>query len=237
MPPLEFRLSPGQRAANAAWAVVLFALLAILRGFTFGPAVGIAFFVIGLVLSGVNYGLGGLWALTLTPEGVTIKRYGTTVIAWGEIQSVTERNWLGTKQVKFIRHRGGAKISLAPMTHWLAKDPEFEQKLATIRQWHMQYAGGFSGPGVPQPGLQQPYGQQPYAQQQPYGQQAYPAQQPYIQQPQQNYPQQPYPAPNPGGAPQPYGQPQPQQAYPYGAQPVPNQPPYPNAPQPGQQPW
>jgi hypothetical protein len=253
MPPLEFRLSPAQRAANTAYGLVIFAILGVLRVLTDGLAVGIAFFVFALVLSAVNYGLGGLWSLTLTPEGVTIKRYGTTVVPWPEIQSVVARNWLGTKQVKFIRRQGGAKISLAPMTHWMVKDPEFEQKLATIQQWHMQFAGGYGAPGSPQ---QQPYGQQAYPAQQPYGQQAYPAQQPYgQQQPAQQQPygqqqpaqqpygqqqpvqQQPYPAANPYAAQQPYGQPHPQQAYPNGAQPVPNQPQYPNAPQQGQQGW
>jgi hypothetical protein len=223
MPPLEFRLSPAQRAANAAWSIGLFAILGVLRMLTSGVVYGIAFFALGLVVSVLNFGLGALWSLTLTAQGVTIRRYGTTVIAWPEIQSVTERNWLGTTQVKFIRLRGGAKISLAPMTHWLVKDPEFEQKLATIRQWHMQYAGGYGQPGFPQPTGQQAY---------PVQQQAYPAQQSFGQQPyvpQQPYPaSNPYPAPNPYPAQQPYGQPHPQQAYPYGGQQGPGRPPYPN---------
>ncbi|MBU3061592.1 hypothetical protein KO481_08655 [Nocardia sp. NEAU-G5] len=243
MQQIEFRLSPAQRAANAGFSLVVFAIIGLLRLVTQGLALGVAFFVLGIVVSALNFGLGALWSLTLTPEGVTIKRYGTTVIGWGELQSVVERNWLGTKQVKFIRRQGGAKISLAPMTHWLVKDPEFEQKLATIRQWHVQFGGGAGAPQ--QPYGQQPYGQQgypaqqPYAQQQPYGQQQAYAQQPqqnYGQQPPQNYGQQPYPAPNPAAAQQPYGQP-PQQGYPNGAQQIPNQQQYPSAPQQGQPRW
>ncbi len=221
MQPVVFRLSPAQRAANATYALVLFAILGLLRIVTMGLVFGLIVFGVGVLVAALNFGLGALWSLTLTPEGVTIKRYGTTVIPWAELQTVTERNWLGTRQLKFIRRQGGAKISLAPMTHWMVKDPEFEQKLATIRQWHVQFGGGYGAPGFPQ---QQPYGQQPY-----------PGQQPYAQQPQQNYQQQPYAAPNPYAAQQPYGQPQ--QANPYAAQQIPNQPQYPSAQQPNQQRW
>ncbi|MGH3866795.1 MAG: caspase, EACC1-associated type [Pseudonocardiaceae bacterium] len=83
--------------------------------------------------------------LTLTSQGVELKRWETTMIPWKEIQSVQTGSAYGVKTVKFVLSGRSDELSWVPGHNVAMPDREFDQKLQTIQQWHARFGGRMPG--------------------------------------------------------------------------------------------
>ncbi len=202
MQRLEYRLEFQQRIVHLVYTglLALRALLYLAIGSPFG---GLFF----LLLAGLGVGQflwTGTFGVDATPEGLLLRGYTKRQFAWNQIAQIYPGSFLIQRRT-YIRLVDGRTIrSWAPMHYWSMPDGMFDQKVATLQQWHAHYAMG--GP-PPAPSAPQQWGQPAF------GGQGYgpPAPQPYVQGgPQQQWspgygaPQSPQPYAQ--NAPQPYAQ-------------------------------
>lgn len=157
---LVFRLGVRQRVVYLA--IAGFLLLVALLDLTLGGGSG----VIWLVLAGVMVGYFfwfGRFSLTLSPEGVIHRGYGTTRYTWAQIDRIEPTNFMIARRTLIRLRDGSTKRTLVPMHYWSQPDREFGRKIQTMQQWHIHFAGLPQPPGQPGP-APQPYGppSQPY---------------------------------------------------------------------------
>lgn len=149
---IEFRLHPRQRlrcimqgflcAGFAGWFI---AQIVPKFNWSFSAMFLLFFCGIGLLYS-VNNLKFLIGRLTLTAQGVELKRWLTTMIPWKEIQSVQT----GTDRVEnfdmveFVLS-DRSELSWVPGHYLTTPDREFDQKLQTIQQWHARFGGRMPG--------------------------------------------------------------------------------------------
>ncbi len=134
MNEIRYDLSVGQRMIYLIAGIVMVAagVLATLAGrFSI-------FLVIGLVFIAYFF-LFAKFGATIDTTGVHVRGLSTKHIPWQQIQGVETFSMLGTKGVKLVLAGGGSKKLRAPITGIGQKDPEFDTKVATIRQWWQHY--------------------------------------------------------------------------------------------------
>jgi WD40 repeat protein len=145
-------------AAPAAGSVLAWARGDWLSHYLGGPVLVVLLLV---TLSGysVFFAMLASSRLTLTRQGVEMKRLRTTKIPWDRIIAVRRATFQETATtveetskgvVGFVldSYRDGDSYherlerSWAPvhMPHWYLKDPQFDQKLQTIQHWHARFA-------------------------------------------------------------------------------------------------
>lgn len=116
-------------AIMAVIAAVVMAFIAASRGVALGPQ--------GLTIRGFH--------AFATSDGMpanffrgfwTTRRY-----PWSQIRSITKGR-LRLGDVTIVKLVDGTTVlTFAPMSHWAARDPAFDQKLAVMQQWHAHYTG------------------------------------------------------------------------------------------------
>lgn len=82
----------------------------------------------------------------LSPESVTVSRFGRRTIPWTEVDEVRRVHPLGGNGVQLVVD--GRRVALAAPVHtpFLSPDPEFEEKAATIeRYWRGARSRGGTG--------------------------------------------------------------------------------------------
>jgi len=205
MQRLEYRLEFQQRIIHLVYTALL-GLRALLYLALDAPVAG----VFCLLLAGLGVGQfiwAGTFGIDATPEGLLLRGLTKRQFAWNQIARVYPGSWLIQRRT-YIQLTDGRTIrSWAPMHYWSMPDGSFDQKVATLQQWHAYYGmGAAPGPqqwggqgaavpqqqqwGQPAPQAPQQWGQPaPQAQ---WGQQPVQPQQPYVQNQQPVQPQQPY---------------------------------------------
>ncbi|MGH3770307.1 MAG: hypothetical protein ACRDRW_02730 [Pseudonocardiaceae bacterium] len=82
--------------------------------------------------------------LTLTPRGVELKRWQTTMIRWKEIQSVQTGSTYDVNTVKFVLS-DRSELSWVPGHFVAIPNREFDKNLQTIQQWHVRFGDRMPG--------------------------------------------------------------------------------------------
>lgn len=136
MSEIRFNLSVRQRMIYLVLGGVMTLagiLITLVGGFS-------ALIVVGLVFV-VYFFAFARFGATIDATGVRVRGLTTKHIPWQQIENVETFSLLGTTGVK-LRLAGGRGQNLrAPVTGIGQRDPEFETKLATIRQWWQHYTG------------------------------------------------------------------------------------------------
>lgn len=137
MQTIEYRITSSQRMFFL-WiggAITALGLLLLALG-----TVSVIQLVLGPVLIGY-YFLFARFGSTLSASGIRAHGLTTQDFAWHDIADIDTTNFLGSTMVR-LRLTNGRKVRLrAPVTGPLQRDPEFGQKLATIRHWWMSARG------------------------------------------------------------------------------------------------
>lgn len=72
----------------------------------------------------------------ITPDGVTVRRFGRHTIAWSDVESITLKCSRGGSTHISLRETNGKKTPLPGIVSGvLARDPAFKSKYTTITQW------------------------------------------------------------------------------------------------------
>ncbi|MCW2937974.1 MAG: hypothetical protein JWN00_959 [Actinomycetia bacterium] len=238
MQSFAYRLSVQQRIVQLAVAGLM-GLLALLQLASGVPGLGALFLLVAAMGVGQFFWI-GTFGVEVTPQGITLRGYTRRYFAWNQIARIYGGNFMiGQRRTYFQLTNGSTIRSWAPMNYWSMPDAAFDQKVATLQQWHAHFAMGGQPP-------QQQYGPQLGAPQPQYGAPQYGA--PQYGAPQYGAPQPPYATPQIpqgyGPPSQPYAPPyaQPQQGYahpqaapyqhPYAAPQQPYTPPVPPQPYP-----
>ncbi|HXA59759.1 MAG TPA: hypothetical protein VNW94_11405, partial [Streptosporangiaceae bacterium] len=172
MQSFAYRLSVQQRIVQLAVAGLM-GLLALLQLASGVPGLGALFLLIAAMGVGQFFWI-GTFGVEVTPHGITLRGYTRRYFAWNQIARIYGGNFMiGQRRTYFQLTNGAAIRSWAPMNYWSMPDAAFDQKVATLQQWHAHFAMGGQPPQQqygPQLGTPQPqYGPQLSAPQQQYG--------------------------------------------------------------------
>lgn len=97
-------------------------------------------YLVGIVLAGLVGRLVNGRGVTLTPEALTVRRFGSRTIPWSQIHGLTIRNVMGSKQM-VLHLAGGQRVKLVSPLGGFLGDPRFLDKFNTVGQWWMAYRG------------------------------------------------------------------------------------------------
>lgn len=200
MQQLEYRLEIQQRIVHLVYTALL-ALRALAWLATGSFGVGILFLLL-TGLGAAQFFWTGTFGMDATPQGILLRGYTKRQFAWNQVARIYGGNYMLGQRRTYVQLTDGRTIrAWAPMNYWSMPDGQFDQKVATLQQWHAHYSAGQGA--APQPAIPQQYAAPQQAAGQQYGapQQSYP----------QGQPAQQYAQPYALG--QPYGQAQPQQPY------------------------
>jgi hypothetical protein len=100
----------------------------------FGRVSGLVLAAYGVVFVG-SVLLSARWrGLELTPDGAVVRRNAKRFVAWADVTNVRAGSVLLTRVVVLETVRGRVR-SWAPASSPLAPDPDFDAKLAYVREW------------------------------------------------------------------------------------------------------
>jgi hypothetical protein len=86
--------------------------------------------------------LPGRLAATLTPAGIEMRRLRRVVIAWPDLAAIRVEPFLLSRRVMLCERDGRRTSMPVPTTSWLLRDPEFDDKVARIRECWARYSAG-----------------------------------------------------------------------------------------------
>ncbi|MGW3913013.1 hypothetical protein ACWEBX_16040 [Streptomyces sp. NPDC005070] len=152
---IRFRLGVRQRLTPVIPAVLILVLD------TLNPAsrapFGVWFFVtwVVLVLLLTVASATSPFGITLTPSAALVRNLRRRTVPWASVQSVRVEQVMGGRVV-VLYEAGGRRTRLrAPVTGFLQRDRDFEEKFHVIGQWWLAHRGSDWVP-VPPPGTGAP---------------------------------------------------------------------------------
>jgi hypothetical protein len=80
------------------------------------------------------------FGVTLTAEGAWAEGIRSRLIPWSAVRDITSERMLGTRFVVLLKNGGKTRLR-APITGFLQKDADFDEKYAEVVSWWRAHRG------------------------------------------------------------------------------------------------